>query len=197
MSCTYGFFGSFLVTLFALRVLNELGLSPLALGLLAVAGGVGSFAGAGLAGPMTRRLGLGPSIIVAYFLAVLFDLSIPLAGGPALLAFLILFTGYFFSDTFYVVENISSLSLRQAVTPEAQLGRVNAVFLIANRALRPVGALAAGVLGEAIGIQETLFVGVAGVISASVWLFFSPLPRLKAAPSQPSEIPGGSEATPN
>jgi predicted MFS family arabinose efflux permease len=180
MSCTYGLFGSFLITLFELRVLTELGLSPLALGLLAVGGGLGSFAGAGLVPAVTRRAGLGPTITSAYLLAVLFDLSIPLAGGPVWLAFAILFGGYLFSNVFYALENVTSLSLRQAVTADAQMGRVNAVFLVADRALRPVGALLAGVVAERLGIQATLFVGAAGMIGASAWLFLSPLPRIKS-----------------
>ncbi len=183
LSCTYGFFGSFLITLFALRVLRDLGLSPVALGLLAGAGGLGSFAGAGLAAPVTRRLGLGPTITVSYVLAVLFDLTIPLADGPAWVAFTILFGGQLLGSAFYVIENVSSMSLRQVVTPEVQLGRVNAIFLVANRGLRPAGALAAGFLAEEVGVQEALFVGVAGVICASLWLILSPLPRMKAAPT--------------
>ena len=125
---------------------------------------------------MSRRLGLGLTITLSYLLAVLFDLSIPLAGGPAWAAFTILFCGFLLSDAFYVVENVSSLSLRQAVTPNAQMGRVNAVFLVADRGLRPVGALVAGLVGEIIGVQATLFAGAIGIIAASAWLIFSPLP---------------------
>lgn len=44
LSASYGFFGSFLITLYALRILRDLDFSPIALGLLAVGGGVGSIA---------------------------------------------------------------------------------------------------------------------------------------------------------
>jgi predicted MFS family arabinose efflux permease len=179
MNCTYGFFASFLITLFALRALRELGLSPLALGFIAVGGGLGSFAGAFLTTPMTRWLGIGPTVIVSYLLAVLFDLTIPLAGGPALVAFAVLFVGNLMSDVFYVVENVSSLSIRQAVTPPGQLGRVNATFLVFNRLLRPLGAIVAGVTAEIIGLQAAMFIGVAGTIAGVLWLVFSPLRGMK------------------
>ena len=177
MIVTYGFFGSFLIALFALRVLDELHLSPVALGLIAAAGGLGSLAGAALVSGFTRRLGAGRAMTVAYILAALFDLSVPLAAGPRLLAFAVLLAGSFLSTIFYAIENVTSLSLRQALTPSAQMGRVNAVFLIANRALRPAGALTAGVLAEALGVRTTLFIGSAGIITASAWLLLSPLPR--------------------
>lgn len=177
LSATYGFFGSFLIALYALRILQELGISPTGLGLLAVGGGAGALAGAVLAGPMVRRLGDGRALIAAYFLAVSFDLTIPLAGGPVWLAFAILFGGQLFGNTFYVVENVTSLSLRQRLTPPEQLGRVNAVFLTANQSLRPIGALVAGFTAEALGVQVGLLIGAAGVIAASLWLILSPLRR--------------------
>jgi MFS family permease len=178
-TCTFGFFGSFLIALFALRVLDELHLTPLALGLIAAAGGLGSLLGAALVAPLNQRLGPGRSIALAYVLAALFDLSIPLASVPRWAAFTVLTVGAVFSAVFYAVENIASLSLRQAVTPEAQMGRINAVFLVANRALRPAGALTAGLLAEAIGVRETLLAGWAGIIAASLWLLLSPLPSMR------------------
>ena len=137
LSVTYGFFGSFLITLYGLRILRDLDFSPLALGLLSVGNGLGALAGAGLVAPMAARFGLGRSLVLAYLLAVLFDLTIPLAGGPDWLAFTVLIGGAFASTAFYVVENVSSMSLRQAITPPAQLGRVGAVFLVANRGCVP------------------------------------------------------------
>jgi predicted MFS family arabinose efflux permease len=173
---------SFLFTLFALRALRDLGLSPIALGLLAVGNGLGSLAGAAVVGGLTRRFGLGPCITVAYILATLADLTMPLAPGPAWLAFAILFAGAFLSDAFYVVHGVSAMSLRQAVTPPLQLGRVNATFLVLNQSLRPLGAVVAGLAASVVGVQAALLVGAAGMIGASAWLVFSPLPRIRTVP---------------
>ena len=178
LSVTYGFFGSFLITLYGLRILRDLDFSPLALGLISVGNGLGALACAGLVAPMAARLGLGRSLVLAYLLAVLFDLTIPLAGGPDWLTFTVLISGAFASTAFYVVENVSSMSLRQAITPPAQLGRVGAVFLVANRGLRPVGAVVAGVTAEVIGVQDAMFIGAAGTIGATAWLILSPIPRV-------------------
>lgn len=128
---------------------------------------------------MTRRLGLGRGLTLAYLLAALCDLTIPLAGGPGWLAFAVLFGGQLLANAFFVVENVSSLSLRQTITPPEQLGRVNAVFLVANRGFRPAGALLAGFAAEAFGVQEALLFGAVGAIGASGWLILSPLARMK------------------
>jgi hypothetical protein len=79
----------------------------------------------------------------------------------------------------YVVHNVCALSLRQQLTPDQQLGRVNATFLLVNRSLRPLGALTAGLVASELGVREALFVGSAGIIAASAWLLLSPLPGLK------------------
>ncbi len=80
-------------------------------------------------------------------------------------------------DTFWVVHNVHALSLRQAITPDEQLGRVNAVFLFASQGLRPLGALVAGVAAGYIGLRGGLLVSSTGITVAGLWLLFSPLLR--------------------
>ena len=58
-----GFFGNFFASLYTLYVLDELGLSPLYLGIIISAGGIGSLAASFLVGPITRRFGIGPTIV--------------------------------------------------------------------------------------------------------------------------------------
>jgi hypothetical protein len=105
-----------------------------------------------------------------------------MAGGPAWAAFAILFAGAFLSDASYVIHGVSAMPLRQAITPAAQLGRVNATFLVMNRSLRLLGAVVAGFAAGVVGVQAALLVGAGGMIGASAWLFFSPLPRIRTVP---------------
>ncbi len=181
MVVSFSFFGGFLVALYGVWVIRELGFSALALGLLSGAGGIGSLLGAGLAGPLTRRFGFGPCITRTYFLAAAALLVIPLAGGPFWLAFGVLLFDQLFGDVLWIVHNVSALSLRQALAPGHQLGRVNATFLLAGQGLRPVGALVAGALASAVGVREALFVAVAGINAAGLWLYLSPVGRIKSA----------------
>ena len=61
-----------------------------------------------------------------------------------------------------VVYNVSQVSLRQAITPDAMLGRMNATMRFVVWGTMPIGAVIGGILGGAIGLRETLFVAAIG-----------------------------------
>jgi predicted MFS family arabinose efflux permease len=42
------------------------------------------------------------------------------------------------------------------------------------------GTALGGVLGEIVGLRETLFVAVGGMVLAACWLLFSPVARLRS-----------------
>jgi hypothetical protein len=46
----------------------------------------------------------------------------------------------------------------------------------------PIGALFGGALGTAIGLRPTLFVSVIGGWAAGLFVFFSPLRRMRDVP---------------
>jgi len=50
------------------------------------------------------------------------------------------------------------------------LGRVNATLHVVERGAIPFGALAGGVLGDAIGLRPTLLVAAAGIAHGAVWV---------------------------
>ena len=177
MVATYSFFGGFILTLYGLWVIEGLGFSALTLGILLGSGSIGSVVGAGLAAPTARRLGLGRSIVVTYAVAATLLFLTPLAGGPAWLALMMLLTEECLGDTFWTMHNIHALSMRQTITPDESLGRVNAVFLFASQGLRPFGALAAGLAAGLIGVQGALLLSASGISLAVLWLVLSPLLR--------------------
>jgi predicted MFS family arabinose efflux permease len=179
MVATYSFFSGFILTLYGLWIIEGLGFSAFTLGILLGSGAIGSIIGARIAAPMARRLGLGPSIVVTYFVAAGLSFLTPLAGGPVWLALAMLFCEQCLGDTFWVVHNVHAVSLRQAITPHEQLGRVNAVFLFASQGLRPLGALVAGVAAGYIGLRDGLLVSSTGITVAGLWLLFSPLLRYR------------------
>lgn len=88
--------------------------------------------------------------------------------------------------------SITTGSLRQIVTPDRLLGRMNASFGFLSGGVAPLGALAGGVLGEAIGLRPTLAVGAVGGVAAFLWVWFSPLRALRdqPEPSEPAAAPG-------
>jgi MFS family permease len=79
--------------------------------------------------------------------------------------------------------NVGQTSIRQAITPNHLLGRVNATLGFAVAALLPLGALAGSLLGEALGLHITLLLAAGGELAAVGWLFFSPVRTLRRFPS--------------
>jgi predicted MFS family arabinose efflux permease len=178
---TSSFFGSFIGALYGVFLINELGFSPLAMGITIGAGGIGSVFGAWLIGPLSRRIGFGLTMLISAggFYAWL----IPAAGGPKELAFAMIVVAQLCGDPFWTMYEIGAVSLRQAVTTDEMLGRVGSTMHLVEAGLAPVGALTAGLLAEAIGVRETLAIAAAGVSSAALWILFSPIPRLKETPT--------------
>jgi MFS family permease len=173
------FFGSFYGALYSLYVLNVLGLTPFVLGLIIAGGGLGAVFGAALAQPLARRLGQGPALVLSAAIMGLVGLLTPLAGGPAWLAITCLLVPQLVGDLFRAAFEISSLSLRQAVTPVHLLGRVGASqgFLVGG--LATLGLLAGGALGGLIGIRPAIWIAALGGLAATLLLIFSPLPALR------------------
>lgn len=176
------FSNGMLVALYVLFAVDVLGLSPAEIGLVFAAGGPGSMLGAVVAGRLSRAFGLGMTVGAMQVLTGVARLAVPLAAllGPA---FLVLAAGEFLLGVARSVFNINQLSLRQAITPDHQQGRMNASIRFVMWAVVPFGALAGGWLGGAIGLLPTISLGVAGTFAASLWIFLSPVRRLRAAPT--------------
>ena len=181
------FFGSFFGALYSLYVLRVLGLQPVVLGLLIAGGGLGALAGAALARPFTRRLGLGPALSTAVLLMGLFGLLIPLAGGPPWLVILCMLLPQLFGDLFRAIFEISALSLRQTLTPNHLLGRVSASMNFIIGGVTTAGLLAGGLLGSLIGVRFAIWVAVLGGLAATLLLVFSSVRTLREQPSVSTE----------
>jgi len=107
---------------------------------------------------------------------------IPLAGGPKEMAFAMIIVAQLCGDPFWATYEIATTSLRQSITPERALGRVNSTMNVVQSGLQPLGALTAGLLAEAIGVRETIWIAIAGGALGIAWLLASPIPRLREIP---------------
>ena len=174
------FFGNFFAALYILLALNVLRLSTPMLGLTIAMGGVGGIVGAVLAPRLSRRLGPGPSILLAGVAGAATLFLIPLAAGPPLAAMAMLAAAQLVGDGLQTIAGIGAASLRQTVLAPGQLGRAGGAFATATAAAGVAGALTGGLLGSAIGPREALLIAAAGVTAASLLLVFSPLRRLRA-----------------
>jgi predicted MFS family arabinose efflux permease len=131
---------------------------------------------------LARRIGIGPTIVWTQVLTGIACFATPLAGGPIWLAAAILGVGEFLLGIARTVFNITQLSLRQAITPDRLQGRVNATMRFMMWGVTPVGALAGGLLGTAIGLRPALLVAAIGVLAAFAWVAFSAVATLREQP---------------
>jgi predicted MFS family arabinose efflux permease len=117
----------------------------------------------------------------------LFGLPVPLAVLFPSIALPMVLAAEFSQWLALLIADVNSMSLRQAITPDRLLGRVNATSTFLVGGAVPIGSLLGGALGELIGIKATLLVGIAGFMFAAVWVTFSPLRHLHDQP-EPVEV---------
>ncbi|GAC1326082.1 MAG: MFS transporter [Mycobacteriales bacterium] len=162
---------------FLVRVLHA---SPRVIGLVFALGALGGLVGAATANRLARVVGSARIIWVSMLAEVPFAFAGPSA-FPGYGVLLISLSGFALGLT-AVVYNVAQVSYRQAVTPAALLGRMNASTRFIVWGVMPLGSLAGGVLGSAVGIRTTLYVAALGQSLAVLWVIFSPLFGLRDVP---------------
>ncbi len=79
----------------------------------------------------------------------------------------------------YLLVLLCALTLRQRITPDALLSRVNAAGRMLSFGLgSPLGALAGGVVASVAGPRAAILTGAVVLLAGSVLAWFSPLRRL-------------------
>lgn len=160
-----------------------LGLDPVAIGLVFAIGSVGALLGAAAAPALASRLGVGPSLVLGLVVLPSGLLVTALAGGPPPLAATIAATGQFALLFAVLLFNVTVPSLRQTVTPTRLLGRVNATYRFLVWGTVPLGSLAGGAIGEALGLRAPLFAAAAITAAALAGFLLSPVARLRELPA--------------
>jgi len=186
-AATGNFFASMIAAVYVLYAVRELGLSPALIGAISAFGSIGGLAGAVIAGPVVERLGIGRAMVGVAVLMGLASLLLPAAGGPLVVLVPILVAAWLLRGLALPVFNITLASLRQAMTPDALQGRVNATSRVLAGAAAPVGALLGGALGDGIGLRATLAVGGLGIALAGLWIVMSPVRGMHQTPAPLSE----------
>ncbi|MFB7936058.1 MFS transporter [Streptomyces sp. NPDC056049] len=184
---TIQFFNFMFHTLFVLYVTKDLGLGAGLLGLVLGTGAVGGLLGAACSGAVVRRIGIGGSLVAGTLGFTLPLVLIPAADGPLPLVVGVLFAAEFLSCAGVMIVDVAAGSLQMALIPETMRARVMGAFRTLNHGFRPIGALAGGVLGTAIGVRPTLWVATVGAVFAVLWLLPSPLPRMRELPTRETE----------
>ena len=176
-------FNAMLEAVFVLYITRVLGLGPALIGIIFAVGSVGFLIGALLPERLSSRIGLGPAMAGGVTLVALSDLVVPLATGSHAIVVPLLVLAQFFFGLGLTVFNVNQVSLRQAIVPDALRGRAGAVVRVILAGMVPLGAVLGGALGETIGVRETLLLAAAGELGAAMWLWFSPVGRLRTLPA--------------
>ncbi|MEP7216821.1 MAG: MFS transporter [Anaerolineaceae bacterium] len=174
--------GRILSVVFLLYLNQEVGFGPGALGMIFAVGGVTSLAGSLLAGRSHLFGGLGPAMVLAAAVRAVGTLFMPLASSVSVLGTGLLVANQCVTDPAGSFYDINDVSLRQAVTPHEVQGRMFASCRFIDFGAMLLGTAIGGVLGELIGLRETLFVAVGLSGISAVWLALSPVAKLKGVP---------------
>ncbi len=170
-----------LLAIWAPLALGPLGLDPAHMGLAQSTYGAGLILGALVAPVTVRRLPplvtliFGPAVSIG---AALLFLAAPSGDGLFLAA-----GGYFLVGFGPMLWLICQTTVRQLVTPSALMGRVNATVQTAIYGVRPLGALAGGVVAAQFGLHAALLLIAASFALSTLVIVLSPLARLRTLPA--------------
>jgi len=156
---------------------QTLGLSATEVGATLGIYGAGMIVGAALAPAIARRLSFGALVLLgplcglcaaSVMLATLWLPSVVLVG-----------TSFFLFGVGPIIWTISTMTLRQAVTPNAMLGRVSALIMTATFGARPLGAAIGAAVAAQAGTAACLALATVGFLIQLLVIGFSRVPRLR------------------
>ena len=184
---TANLFGNIMFTLLLLYEVRDLGLTPGVIGLIGFFAALGALLGGFTATAIAARFGVGRTIIASIFIGGIFALLVPLAPNGPLAPVFIAVSGAFGGGS-SVIYNVNQVSLRQAITPNELMGRMNATMRFLVWGTIPIGSALGGILGSAIGVHETIWVGA--ILGCFVFLsvLLSPVRSLRRIEDA---LPGG------
>jgi len=140
---------------------EHLGLSPMTLGLAIGVGGAGVPIGLLMSGPVQRRLGVGPVLVLSGALSGAGLLVAGTATGG--LSATLIASGTFVTAVGGGAWGLTALTTRQALSRPDMRAMVTAVHRWATYGVLPLGALAAGLAASLLGLRPAIF--LAGAIA--------------------------------
>ncbi|MCR4521445.1 MULTISPECIES: MFS transporter [Bosea] len=139
--------------------------------------GAGMIVGAILAPAIARQVTFGTLILLGPFAG--------LCAAGVMFATLWLPSVYLVAASFFlfgvgpIIWTISTMTLRQAVTPNAMLGRVSALIMTATFGARPIGAAIGASVAANLGIAACLGLAATGFLIQLLVIGFSRVPKLR------------------
>lgn len=183
-------FGNIGFAIFAFYAYNELQLTPAAVGTIGGLGGAGVLIGALTASRLQGRLGVGRTIIATSVAFGPIGLLLPLATPQT--AFWFVAVSFFLAGMNGVLYNIAQISLRQAITPEHFLGRMNATMRFLVWGTIPIGSVIGAALSEIVGVRTTIWISAILACFAFLPVLFSNVRGIQTIPTEdPDTVAAG------
>jgi predicted MFS family arabinose efflux permease len=159
---------------------RDLHLTPGVLGLALTVGGLAGFPGVWLGPRMARAIGVGPALVLGFGVIPAEMFLFPLARfvpAPPFVA------GLFAVSTLLGAgADLNQLTLRQTLTSDAYLGRMNSIYRTVVWGAMPLGSFLGGGLGSTVGIVDTFWIGGVVALLGCAAMFLSPIGRLRRFP---------------
>ena len=157
-----------------------------AIGVVLAVGNAGGMAGALVCGPLSKRVAPGALLIGSIVLFTAGAAALPLATGEIGFG-----VGLFVIYVGVVVYNITTVTLRQVITPDRLLGRMNATLRFIEWGTLPLGAALGGLLVAPVGLRGVLWLAAAVCGLSVLPPLLSPVRTMKTdtAAESADEIP--------
>jgi MFS family permease len=176
--------GNVTFAVYVLYFVTQVGITPFQLGLIFAISGVSSLLGARLSRPLVARGWLGPVMAVGAGLVVLGQSGTLIAAyAPRQEAFAILIAFSALLGCALMVYNVNQQSIRQAVTPDRLLGRVQSGTVVLLAVAQVAGSLLGGAIGQLAGLRTAIAVGVVITLTSALPSILSPLRSLRGVPT--------------
>lgn len=150
-----------LFVLFAVGPSSAMKLSEVGFGVLLTTSAIGAFLGSFISEWAERKLGRSKSLALTILGGSFFVGAPALTDNPYILGFV-----FFVGGVLVMLWNVITVSLRQRITPDRLLGRVNSAYRLLAWGTMPLGAAAGGLLAQWLGLQAMF--GIMGVLTLAL-----------------------------
>jgi predicted MFS family arabinose efflux permease len=189
---TSNLFSNIGFAIFPVFAYRTLALEPTQVGAIGGVGGAGILVGALIASRVQARLGVGRTIILSAAISGPLGLLLPLSTPE--LAFVLIAISFCLGSLNNVLYNIAQVSLRQAITPDHLLGRMNATMRFLVWGTIPIGSLVGAALSEIVGVRATMWISAILACFAFLPVLFSKVRSIETIPTADPNEPAALSA---
>jgi MFS family permease len=175
-----------IVTLQVLLATRDLGLTGQQIGIGFAVGGFSAVLGSIFVPKLAEHFGVGKVMMAGFVLTACGWIILASAGqsGTAQLKFILFAGSQLIFQLGVALFFVTYIAMRQALTPPHLLSRVTSTMRFLTVAVTPIGAISAGLLGHAIGVQMAItLIAITSVLLVALVARLTPLHKLSAMPS--------------